>query len=346
MKRRGLNPVVPITILLIVLALCVGSSFFILNNQKSTLSKAEANLPESAISTYFKQIKNNDFDGIFNDSLIIEPHLNSKESYIEALKNIYKDLDVEKLGFIKDGTQEDMYQIVDGNKLVSNLKLIKSNEGKYLASTIFTGDNNYTVQEPLGLTLLVNGNELDDKYITQKEVIANNFSGLTNKDNAPIVNTYQINNLISEPEISIKESGYGITKDVLNNYYYVGKLPTDNDYKTVFENAAKAVAKYPTKDGGLGAIPYITGSDFYNRIKTLDNQWYAPHGTASFSNVEVKDVVMQSDGTMIGNITMDYYIASSSASKNYHIGYQITFLNNKIAGFAIDNDLNPLNKEE
>ena len=59
---------------------------------------------------------------------------------------------------------------------------------------------------------------------------------------------------------------------------------------------------------------------------------------------------MQSDNSMIGNITMDYLISSSSASKNYHIGYQITFLNIsntwKIAGFAIDNDLNPLNKEE
>lgn len=342
--KRSLNNKAALIFLAIIFILCIASSALILNSQKTKLLKAESDMPESAISTYFKQIKNNEFDEIYDDSLIIDPHLNTKEDYVNALKEIYKDVDLDKLNFIKD--EEDVYQITHENKLISNLRLIKSNDGKYIASTIFKGDNNYTVQVPLDVTLLVNNNEIDDTYITLKEVPANNFNGLSNKDDAPIVNTYQINNLINEPEITIKESGYGIIKDVLNNYYYVGKLPTDDSYKTLFENTAKAIAKYPTKDGGLNAIPFITNSDFHNRVKTLDNQWYAPHNTATFSNVEIKDVIMQSDNTMIGNITMDYYIASSSASKTYHIGYQITFLNNKIAGFAIDNDLNPLNKEE
>ena len=101
-------------------------------------------MPESAISTYFKQIKNNEFDEIYDDSLIIDPHLNTKDDYIDALKEIYKDVDLDILNFIKD--DEDMYQITYENKLISNLRLIKSNDGKYIASTIFKGDNNYTVQ--------------------------------------------------------------------------------------------------------------------------------------------------------------------------------------------------------
>ncbi len=48
---------------------------------------------------------------------------------------------------------------------------------------------------------------------------------------------------------------------------------------------------------------------------------------------------------MIGNVIFDYYIASGSTSKEYNCGYQITFANVngkwKIAGFAIDNEMNP-----
>ena len=349
MRRKGLNPAFAMIILVITLVLCVGTSFFILNNQKANLAKLESELPESAISTYFKQIKNDDFDGIFENSLIIDPHLNSKEAYVEALKNIYKDVDVSKLGFVKDKANEDMYQIVNGNVFVSNLKLIKSSDGKWLASTIFTGDNNYTIQVPQGVVLQINGNDLDDSYIIEKDVVANNFKGIPSGSVPFKVNTYEVKNLIKEPEITIKGSGYAMVKDVLSNYYYVGKTPTGVDYETIFASIGKSVARFPTKGGGLNEIPVITNSDFYSRIKTLNNQWYAAHGTAEFSNVKVSDVVMQSDDTMIGNVTMDFLISSSNASKTYHIGYQMTLINDggkwKIAGFGIDNDLNPANKQ-
>ena len=48
---------------------------------------------------------------------------------------------------------------------------------------------------------------------------------------------------------------------------------------------------------------------------------------------------------MVGYVTFDYYAAGGSYSRTWNCGYQMTFMNVngtwKIAGMAIDNELNP-----
>lgn len=346
-KRKGINPPFAVGILAIVFIFCFGFGFFFLKIQNASLEKLEANMLESAISQYLKQIKNNDFDTIYENSLIISPHLNSKEDYISTLKNIYGETDLSDLTYVKNPASEDLYQIIENDKLIAELQLINK-DNKWIANTIFKGDNNYVIQIPENIDLIINDIKVDDSYISQKKVTANNFNGLDDTGNAPEVNTYEIKNLISEPDITL-DNNYDIIKDVISNYYYVGVKTEDADLINTVANAAEILAKYPTKDSLFSAVSGITikNSDFYRRISSLDNQWYAAHGTATISNLNVSKIIKQSDNTMIANVSLDFYVASSSASKTYNIGYQITFMevngNWKIAGFAIDNDLNPKN---
>ncbi|MEG0393905.1 hypothetical protein [Anaerorhabdus sp.] len=351
-RRGGIKRSAGITILILVLLLCIGISTAFVLFTKSNLASKEAKLPESAISLYLKQIKNNDFNGIYENSLMIDPHLNSKEDYDQAIKDIYDDVNLDNLIYHveKDPSDNLLYGLYDGNVKVAVIKLVKGDNGKWLASTVFEGDHSSIVEVPAGIIFKVNGIEVSNDYISNKSVTATNFSGLDDASDAPKVVRYDLNNLISEPVITVDNAGYGVIKDVLSNTYYVGKTSTDSDLKETVLNAAKTCARYPTKDGTLGAISAITitGSDFYDRIKTMDNQWYAAHGTSQFSNENVLSIVQQDENSMITNVIFDYYIAAGSTSKEYHIGYQISFLNVrgtwKIAGFAIDNELNPKTK--
>ena len=347
-RKRGLSPLFAISILLFVVILCFGVSFFTLKIQKTSLAKMESKLPESAISSYLKEVKNNNFDKMYENSLLISPHLNSKEDYINKLNEIYGQINLDKVTYVQNPNVENLYQIIEDNKLVSEVQLVNI-ENKWIANTIFTGDNNYTIQVPTGLTLQINGINVDESYITEKNVVANNFSGLANTSDAPKVNTYSIKNLISEPSISIENGNYTIIRDSLNGYYYIGEESNDANLIDTVSDIAKTLAKYPTKDSSFASVNsyLIKDSDFYKRISTLDNQWYATHGTATISNTNVLKIVKQSENSLIANVYLDFYVASSSASKTYNIGYQMTLINTsgnwKIAGFAVDNDLNPAN---
>ncbi|MEF9892683.1 MAG: hypothetical protein RR738_05080 [Anaerorhabdus sp.] len=348
-KKIGLKRTAGIIIMLVVLLACVGTSILVVQMTKSNLASKEANLPESAISLYLKQVKNNDFNGIYENSLLIDPHLNSKEDYDQGIKDIYKGVNLDKLMYIDETTDygDLLYGIYEGNIKVATVKLIKTADGKWLATTVFQGDNNYIVEVPEGVTIKVNGLDVGKEYIKQSEVPATNFSGLKDTSKAPKVTRYELTNLISEPQITVDGTGYTMIKDVLSNTYYVGKGTINSDLENTILSAAKTVARYPTKDGTLGAISAITitNSDFYDRVKTMDNQWYAAHNVSQFSNEDVLTIVQQDENSMIGNVIFDYLIASGSTSKEYHIGYQISFLKVngawKIAGFAIDNELNP-----
>lgn len=351
-RKKGIKASAGITILVLVLLICIGTATAFVLFTKTNLAKQEAKLPESAISLYLKQIKNNDFNGIYENSLLIDPHLNSKEDYDQAIKNIYDGVSLDKLIYQEEKSASDdlLYGLYDGNVKVAVIKLVKGTDGKWLASTVFQGDHSSIVEAPAGVTFKVNGVEVTNDYISNKNVTATNLSGLDDQSDAPKVVRYELNNLISEPVITTDNSGYTTIKDALSNTYFIGKETTDSDLEDTIINAGKTVARYPTKDGTLGAIGAITitGSDFYDRIKTMDNQWYAAHGTSQFSNEEVLSIVQQDENSMIANVIFDYYIASGSTSKEYHIGYQISFLNVrgtwKIAGFAIDNEMNPKTK--
>ncbi|SJZ96039.1 hypothetical protein [Anaerorhabdus furcosa] len=351
-RKKGIKASAGITILVLVLLICIGTATAFVLFTKTNLAKQEAKLPESAISLYLKQIKNNDFNGIYENSLLIDPHLNSKEDYDQAIKNIYDGVSLDKLIYQEEKSASDdlLYGLYDGNVKVAVIKLVKGTDGKWLASTVFQGDHSSIVEAPAGVIFKVNGVEVTNDYISNKNVTATNFSGLDDQSDAPKVVRYELNNLISEPVITTDNSGYTTIKDALSNTYFIGKETTDSDLEETIINAGKTVARYPTKDGTLGAIGAITitGSDFYDRIKTMDNQWYAAHGTSQFSNEEVLSIVQQDENSMIANVIFDYYIASGSTSKEYHIGYQISFLNVrgtwKIAGFAIDNEMNPKTK--
>ena len=122
MAKKVKQSAISSMLIIVTLVLCIILSIVTLSIVKSKVKSEEAKMPEQAISAYLKDVKNNSFDKIYEDSLVIDPHFNSKEDYNNALSDIYKDVDVSELNFQLDENGD--YSIIDGNKLVSTIRLI------------------------------------------------------------------------------------------------------------------------------------------------------------------------------------------------------------------------------
>ena len=323
------------------------------DNAKKEFAAAEAALPESAISAYFGHIRDNDLDGIYEDSMIVAPHINSKEDYIAKLQEIYQGVDTSQIEYTGldnvDGSKD--YKLYYDKKFLATLKLIKAADGTWKASTIFAGDKNYVIEVPSGLTITANGVEIGDEYLVSSDTVASNFTGLKDTSEAPKVDVYQLENLLGEPKIEVKgESGYGTLKDVLTGHIFIGKTVNDPELEQTMIDDAIICPKWPAQEASLGQVAAIsiTSSDWYSRVSGVQNQWFTAHGTSSFSNEKAFNIIQQSDDSMVGYVTFDYYASNGEVNRTWYGGYQMTFLNVggtwKIAGMAIDNELNPNKK--
>ena len=168
--------------LVIVFLLAAGLGFCgksYVDNAKKEFAEAEAALPESAISAYFGHIRDKDFDGIYEDSMIVSPHINSKEDYIAKLQEIYQGVDTSKIEYTgldnTDGSKD--YKLYYDKKFLATLKLIKAADGSWKASTIFAGDKSYVIEVPTGLTITANGVPVTEEYLVNSEAVASNFTG-------------------------------------------------------------------------------------------------------------------------------------------------------------------------
>ncbi len=338
-----------ITVAAFVGLACFGIGMAGVKNTEKTYLAKEAALPESAISTYFDHINQHDYDVIYQESLIVDQHMNSQEDYVNELEKVYDGIstnDIEYTGLNNtDGSME--YRLYYQGKYLAKLKLIQASDGKWLASTIFNGDLTYEIEVPSGLKISINGIELDDSYLLGQEVIATNFSGMTQTTDAPRVDVYEVQNLLGEPEIQVVgESGYDTVKDVLTNRLLVGKV-ADSSLSSTLIDYAKTCAMFPAQETSVNNVLAISyrNSEWYSRISGMQNYWFTSHNTSSFSNEQVLSMVQQSDDTVVGHVIFDYYASNGEVSRTWNVGYQMTLINVngtwQICGMAINNELNP-----
>ncbi len=346
-----MNPLVGLILILLVLIGCVGGSFVFLNNARKEFAEEEAAMPESAISEYFARLKAGDYSGVYEDSQLIAPHLNGREEYIAKLQEIYKDADLSAIEFYNVDTVDgvEVYDLYSNGKYLASLKLLQAADGSYHASTEFSGNNSYTIEVPTGYKIMVNGIEMTEDNMIRYNETATNFKGMKDQSTAPKVDTYLLENLLGEPKIEMMGDGeYTTLKDVVTGTIYVGESVTDPEVLNTLVNYATTCAKLPAQEATLGQVAGIsvTASDWYDRISTMQNAWFTAHGTSNFSNQKAFNVIAQSEDSVVGYVTFEYFADNGEVHRTWHSGYQVSLVRQngvwKIAGMGIDSELNPL----
>ena len=172
---------------------------------------------------------------------------------------------------------------------------------------------------------------------------------MKDQSTAPKVDTYLLENLLGEPKIEMMGDGeYTTLKDVVTGTIYVGEAITDPEVLNTLVNYATTCAKLPAQEATLGQVAAIsvTASDWYDRISTMQNAWFTAHGTSNFSNQKAFNVIAQSEDSVVGYVTFEYFADNGEVHRTWHSGYQVSLVRQngvwKIAGMGIDSELNPL----
>lgn len=342
------------TIIGIVAVLFVGIGYIFISNVKKDFKEQAELLPSSALTHYLDDLKSENYDEIYNDSLIVEPHYNSKESYVEKIKSIYDGIDLDQLEFVSvDNTDGSVsYKLYNNKHLLSTLTLMQV-DGKWIASTIFDRTNTtYYVEAPAGLDLAINAIPLKKDALVGEDVVASNFKSMNDDQHAPLVDRYELLNMLDEPKVTVVGSDgakYGTLKDVTSNTVYVGEIENDAELANTIVKYAQTCSSFTSHDTGLGSVLAISvgSSDWVKRIRTLPTEWFTPHNVSEFTNQEAFNMIKQSEDSVVAYTTFDFYAANSDVSRTWHSGYQMSLVKVngqwKIGAMGVCSALNPEN---
>lgn len=344
-----------VTVLAITAAISISISAIYLHSLRKQYASMEQDSPESAITEYFRKIHQKSYDELYQEAEEISPDSNSEETYVQKLQSVYDGVSTDAIDYSLESSDDSSYTYAlrYHNTDFGKLLIRQNQEGKWIASTLFEGNETWKIEVPSGLTLLVNGSPVSSDQMISSAAVPDNFSGMYDQSVVPLVDIYELTNLLAQPEVSVEgDDSYTVLKDVSSNTLFVGKASEDQNLIQAMIQDTQTAAAYPAQDATLAEVASvsITESDWYSRISTLENYWFTDHSESNFSNQSVTNLIQQSENTALAYVSMDYYATNGEVERTWHCGYQVSLINLdgswKIAQMTVDQELNPeLNSE-
>lgn len=351
-SEKRVSPVLAITVIAATAVVSIGGSAFYIHQKNKEYAALEAQMPESAITDFFTSLKEKDYSTIYSNAQKIQSSLMSEDSYTEKLQTAFDGIDPDAVKYTAENDGDDdentaSYALTYQNQPVGTMKLIKDADNQWIASVVFESSTDYTVEIPAGLTLQINGMTVGSEYCTATAVPASNFSGLYDQSGVPSVDVYSITNADQDAVFTVEgDDSYTSIASPIDGTIWLGKNGDPSLNQTLIDDA-QVLAGFPAADTSLGQVQAIsrTDSDWYDRISSMQNNWFTDHTTAEFSNQNVLHLIQQSDYTLLADVVLDYYASNGEVERTWHIGYQMSMINTdgvwKIAGMAINNNMNP-----
>ena len=346
MARRGLKPWIAVALPLIAAGAVIAVGAVSRNKQEAEFESYEATMPQVQLAKVMEQISAGDYDAMFEASQKLSPSLDSRETYVEAVKEILGNRDLSSITTetVSESDTERVYRLIDGDTLLGTLTLLNEN-GEWVPAFPLQGNKSYKVEVPSGLSLNVYGTPIGEEYLVSRGEEAANFFQVTDPSVIPYVDIYEFSGLLGEPALNSDE-GYAMIQDVLSGDWLLGKEVKDEALLKELVQAAEYIAMYPAQDTPLSNVTAVsdTSSRWYQKYVTLQNYWFTAHNTMEITNESIK-AVQQSDDTIVAHIAFDYYADNGEVHRTWHCGYQLTFrsLNGKyvVCGTEISSLLNP-----
>lgn len=227
------------------------------------------------------------------------------------------------------------YTFVDNDQTFATLVVSKTPEvSKYkfpiyeITSLEQSVLKQYTFIETPGTTILVNGSPLDESYITDQTTVDTAFDEIG--AGPYVTTTYTLPDyLVSADITAVDASGAScpLTWDedhtTCTSTY---ALPDSNmqELSSFATNAAReyavfATIKYASRDALLTCL--YPGTDFYQAIKTYDNDWGITKTGDSFDNISVTDCIQYSDTEYSCMVTLDYIVKQGGTEKTFPLSF-------------------------
>lgn len=282
------------------------------------LSDYEAAQPkyvaEETFEKYFKDFDAKQYLEICSSS---ETGFESEANLVKYLEEAIGD---EKLSYkkVSSGMEDTFKYIVlagEDKKVASfTLAADDKSDGRFKSykacdfSVYCESNKQFTVEAPEGYTVIVNGKELSEDYITKKDIKTESCDYMPEGVKGIYNTLYTLKGLLSKPEVEVK-SPDGVSVNVTDNEnafvagpaYDVDLAKEYNDW--IIEGVEK-YAQYSQYDWKVSATgfsqvaPFFDPtSELYESIRTVENMFVIEYDKFEFTDMEAGEFVKYDDNT-------------------------------------------------
>ncbi|MCI6272244.1 MAG: hypothetical protein MR601_04780 [Erysipelotrichaceae bacterium] len=296
------------------------------------LRKYEEATPTGAIRAYLELVKNKDYDKIYDESKLVFAQFNPKEDYTNYLKSIYENVDLDSATFARQSYSNDefsYYNIKINNETISTVQLKKDDKLYHVKTLSSVWNFKFDVADNIEFS--INEQLVDNGYISETDVKTNAYTNTQDQSNVPNITRYHLDNFVNIPKVVTNNNDYLAVKDFIEDQFYIGKIPINEEkieLEELIQKTAETYSKYITEDETFYNLKKLLNKNttFYEGISSFYNGWYSSHESVDFLNTEIYDVIKLSDNAFIGTIKYDYQVIAKDKTQNYPTTYQLFFL--------------------
>ena len=300
----------------------------------NNMEEYEANSEIGAVTEYFQHLANDDYESILQTSGFVFNEKNSREDYIQYLKDIFGSdfSDLRFAGRDGDVAGEKVYRIYSGNTPLGSVRLIPTEGQKrnWNAVAEVKYADPMTVTAPSFVQVSANGKILTpDIGLTAPH---EDFVKLDQKIQVPTKETYTLKEYLYAPQLSaVAPDGTECVKTVAEDGMVSFTVPVAEKDKATFEGLmtdfSKLYANYITKDATFKMLKpkMLQGTEFYESVRTFYNGWYIDHTRYEFRDMEISNIIRPDENTFVGDIKFDYLIFRGTKEYKYPSAYRLSF---------------------
>ncbi len=322
-------------ILLLALVLVLGVAVWgVLDTLWNNMAAYESASEIGAVSEYFNRFAAGDYDTAVETSGFVFDEKNSKEDYVQYLKDTFGSdfSDLRFAGRDADEKGEKLYRVYCGNKPKGFVRLIpvtgQARNWKVVCEVTFAA--------PLSVTapsfVAVSANGVVQTPPAEAVSVNKDFSDLKDVYAVPTITEYTLTGYLYTPTVSgVAPDGTVCDVQTAQDGSVVLTVPVEEakkaEYEGLMTDFAKLYARFISEDATFAALKskMMTGTEFYESVRTFYNGWYTTHTGYEFRNLEISNLARTDENTFVGNIKFDYVVFRGTKEHVYPSSYRLSF---------------------
>lgn len=323
-------------LVLISLALvCAVAIWGVLDSLWNAMVQYEAASEIGAVTEYFDCFAAGDYETAAATSGFLFDERNSKEDYVQYLKDTFGSdfSDLRFAGRDGDAEGEKIYRIYAGDTALGEVCLLpvegQARQWKVVARVVYADP--VSVVAPSYVTVFANGVAVE-AAADATAVPHEDFASLTAVFDVPTKVSYSLEGYLFSPSVTgSAPDGTPCGSTVGEDGTIVMTVPPTaaqgEQYEQLMIEFSQLYAKFISEDATFSQLKskIDRSCPFYTAVAQFDNHWYVAHTGFEFRNTEITDVVRPAEGFFSGTIRFDHVVFRNAKEHVYPSAYRLSF---------------------
>lgn len=298
------------------------------------MAEYEAKSEIGAVTEYFNRFAAGDYDTAVQTTDFVFDEKNSKEDYVQYLKDTFGSdfSDLRFAGRDGDVAGEKVYRVYSGNTPLGSVRLVpvagEDRDWKAIAEVEYA--ETMTVVAPAYVGVSANGQLLpnDGKSGETHE----DFADLEQVISVPRKMTYSLDGYLYAPEVAgVTSDGTACSQAFSEDGTVELFVPVADKDKATFEGLmtdfSKLYSRFISEDASFNMLKpkMLKGTEFYESVRTFYNGWYTAHTGYEFRDLATSNILRPDQNTFVGDIKFDYVVFRGTKEYVYPSSYRLSF---------------------